>query len=71
MAYILGGIISTESMPFQVDAELFRKDLNAVYRRLCELFQVSRAALIIRLRLLGYLIDRPYSEYYDPLEVWA
>ena len=24
----------------------------------------------IRLRQLGYMVDRPFSEYVDPLEVW-
>lgn len=37
---------------------------------MCDVFRVSKSALIIRLRQLGYLIDRPFSEFYDPLEVW-
>ena len=40
-------------------------------RLMCDVFKVSRAALIIRLRQLGYLVDRPYSEFNDPMEVWA
>ena len=40
-------------------------------RNICEVFKVSRASLVIRLRQLGYLIDRPFSEYNDPLEVMA
>jgi Zn-dependent peptidase ImmA (M78 family) len=32
---------------------------------------VSRTALIIRLRQLGYLKDMPRSEYHDPTEVWC
>ncbi len=39
-------------------------------RIICDFFKVSKSALVIRLRQLGYLIDRPYSEYSDPLEVW-
>ncbi len=32
---------------------------------------LSKAAAVIRLRQLGYIEDRPYLEYRDPLEVWA
>lgn len=38
---------------------------------LCNSLLVSRQAMIIRLRQLGYLIDRPAHEFYDPLEVMA
>lgn len=38
---------------------------------MCESFGVSKAALLIRLRHLGYLVDLPYSEYKEPWEVWA
>ena len=38
---------------------------------LCQQLGVSKAAAIIRLRQLGYIEDRPYLEYRDPLEVWA
>ena len=38
---------------------------------LCQQLGVSKAAAIIRLRQLGYIEDRPYPEYRDPLEVWA
>ena len=31
---------------------------------------VSKSAAIIRLRQLGYIEDRPFAEYDDPLEVW-
>ena len=34
-------------------------------------FGASKAGLLIRLRHLGYLEDRPYSEYREPWEVWA
>lgn len=37
----------------------------------CQQLGVSNSAAIIRLRQLGYIEDRPYSEYVDPLEVWA
>jgi hypothetical protein len=37
---------------------------------ICDVFKVSKTALTIRLRQLGYLEDRPFSEYRDPLEVW-
>lgn len=40
-------------------------------KMMCDTFKVSKTALIIRLRQLGYLEDHPYSEYSDPLEVWA
>jgi len=38
---------------------------------ICQQLGVSKAAAIIRLRHLGYIEDRPYLEYVDPLEVWA
>ena len=38
---------------------------------LCRQFAVSKLAAVIRLRHLGYIEDRPYREYSDPLEVWA
>lgn len=37
----------------------------------CDTLKVSRTALLIRLRQLGYLEEHPYSEFSDPLEVWA
>lgn len=38
---------------------------------ICGQLGVSKSAAVIRLRQLGYLEDRPYREYADPLEVWA
>ena len=38
---------------------------------LCRQFAVSKSAAVIRLRHLGYIEDRPYREYSDPVEVWA
>ena len=37
----------------------------------CQSLGVSKSAAVIRLRQLGYLEDRPYMEFVDPLEVWA
>ena len=37
----------------------------------CQQLGVSKSAAVIRLRQLGYIEDRPYSEYVNPLEVWA
>lgn len=37
---------------------------------LCKQLGVSKSAAVIRLRQLGYIEDRPYSDYHDPLEVW-
>ena len=39
-------------------------------RLFCRLFGVSKTTASIRLRQLGYMVDRPISEYVDPLEVW-
>ena len=44
-----------------------RLSLNLI----CQQMGVSKSAAIIRLRQLGYVEDRPYMEYRDPLEVWA
>ena len=38
---------------------------------ICSQLGVSKTAAVIRLRDLGYIEDRPYREYVDPLEVWA
>ena len=40
-------------------------------RAICAQLGVSQSAAVIRLRQLGYLEDRPYSEFNDPTEVWA
>ena len=37
----------------------------------CRWLGVSKSAAVIRIRQLGLLEDKPYSEYVDPLEVWA
>lgn len=42
-----------------------------VLKQLCQTLGVSRSAAVIRLRQLGYMEERPYAEYIDPLEVWA
>lgn len=39
--------------------------------QICQALGVSKAAAVIRLRQLGYIDDRPYLEYRDPLEVWV
>lgn len=44
---------------------------NLSLRAICMQLGVSRSAAVIRLRQLGYIEDRPYAEYEDPLEVWA
>ncbi|MDR0861319.1 MAG: ImmA/IrrE family metallo-endopeptidase [Oscillospiraceae bacterium] len=46
-----------------------RPDDLALYRLMSE-FGVSRAAMLIRLRELGLLEERPAAEYYDPTEIW-
>lgn len=38
---------------------------------LCRQLKVSRREMIIRLRQLGYLIDRPVSQFNDPLKMMA
>ena len=38
---------------------------------ICKQFGVSKTAAVIRLKQLGHLECCPYSEYSDPLEVWA
>lgn len=44
---------------------------RVVLAELSRCLEVSRSALIVRLRGLGFIEDLPYSEYHDPLEVWA
>ena len=36
---------------------------------LCGALEVSKTAMVIRLRQLGYIEDKPYSEFSDPMEV--
>lgn len=43
-----------------------RADLEA----LCHAFLVSKSAMLIRLRQIGVVIDRPISEWRDPLGIW-
>ena len=38
---------------------------------LCKYFGVSKSAMRIRLKQLGCLEERPASEFYDPLEIYA
>lgn len=42
-----------------------------ILTKLCRLFEVSRSALLIRLKWLGCVEDLPYAAYNDPMEVWA
>ena len=35
-------------------------------RLFCRVFGVSKTTASIRLRQLGYMVDRPFSEYVDP-----
>ena len=44
---------------------------KSTIRMLCDCFGVSKSAMVIRLRQLGFLEDRPFSEFHDPLEVLA
>ena len=44
-----------------------RLSLNLI----CHQLGVSKSAAIIRLKDLGYIEDRPYIEFVDPLEGWA
>jgi len=51
---------------------LFHGCDRMVLTRLCECFGVSTQAVIIRLRDLGYIRDRPRSELFAPMEeIWA
>lgn len=44
---------------------------HADVEALCGLFLISKSAMLIRLRQIGAVVDRPESEYRrDPLEVW-
>ena len=49
---------------------LHQKD-RVLVDMMCGTFGVSKSALLIRLRHLGYLIDRLCSEYWEPWEVRA
>lgn len=51
------------------EGKFIYRDLLAL-KMIADVFKVSKTALTIRLHQLGYIEDRPYSEYSDPLEVW-
>ena len=51
--------------------EWFAYPDRLIITTLCDLFGVSRTAITIRLSKLGYMEERPYTEYVDPLEVMA
>ena len=36
---------------------------------MCDYFKVSKSAMVIRMRKLGYLVDRPYSEFPEQMLV--
>lgn len=44
---------------------------RVIISMLCDLFGVSKTAISIRLSKLGYMEERPFAEYVDPLEVMA
>lgn len=47
----------------------FASNDKLILTHLCGALEVSRSALVIRLRQLGYIEDKPYREFTDPLEV--
>ncbi|MBS1479210.1 MAG: ImmA/IrrE family metallo-endopeptidase [Christensenellaceae bacterium] len=49
--------------------EWFTYPDRLIITMLCNLFGVSRTAITIRLSSLGYMEERPFTEYVDPLEV--
>ena len=54
----------------QILFQLYSYGDHLTLRLFCRLFGVSKTTASIRLRQLGYMVDRPISEYVDPLEVW-
>lgn len=47
----------------------FQYNDQRVVTRFCEHFKVSKTTAIIRLRQLGFIYDRKYSEYKNQLDV--
>ena len=47
----------------------FASNDKLVLSHLCRVLDVSKTALVIRLRQLGFIEDKPFSEFVDPLEV--
>jgi len=82
-ANALGAAILMPQMEIELAMQLFRSKKvlinyegwftypdRMILSNLCQWLDVSKTAMIIRLRQLGYIEDRPYSEYDDPTEVW-
>ena len=47
----------------------FASNDKLILTHLCGALEVSKAAMGIRLRQLGYIVEKPYNEFSDPLEV--
>lgn len=61
----------TQSKPIKNYEGRFSYHDRTIITVFCHALEVSKTAALIRLRQLGYIEDHPYSEYVDPLEVWA
>ena len=61
----------TQSKPIKNYEGRFSHHDRTIIAVFCHALEVSKTAALIRLRQLGYIEDHLYSEYVDPLEVWA
>ena len=48
----------------------FNRPDRLALTHLCGTLSVSKTAMVIRLRQLGYIEDKPYRDYHDPTEVY-
>lgn len=64
-------VLGSYPKPLVCFGGMFRAMDRYTLDTLCRSLVVSHQAMVIRLRELGYLIDRLAHEFYDPLEVMA
>ncbi len=66
--YVIANTIENSRKIISYEGALNRKD-RLIVEFFCTLFGVSKSAILIRLKNLGYLEERTFYEYCHPLEV--
>lgn len=73
-ALLMPAVFLAQAMEHRPKIECFGGEFNYMGRAsltfISRRFGASRSATEIRLRQLGYIVDKPRNAYYDPLEVW-
>ncbi len=73
-ALLMPAVFLAQTMEHRSRIECFGGEFNymgkASLNFICQRFGTSRSATEIRLRQLGYIVDKPRNAYRDPVEVW-